>query len=91
MEWEIKRWVAPPKPKQIDVTPEGVAGAEAEVLPASPAVSTADNSSSKENKNAADLPAKSELNSTSGGDVEMQSIPSVQASSPAPMPVAAGA
>ncbi|KAJ4418365.1 hypothetical protein N0V82_005646 [Gnomoniopsis sp. IMI 355080] len=86
VEWEIPRWTAPPKPKPVEtteVTPDGV--------PASAVVSTA--SSSKENhQDNAGHPAKSDI-SNSGGDVEMQSIPSIQASSPVPMPtpVAAGA
>lgn len=81
VQWQIHRWTAPPKPKSVDTaTPEDI--------PASGPVSAS--GSSKENKEAVDQPAKSE-NSNSGGDVEMQSIPSVQASSPAPMPIAAGA
>lgn len=85
--WEVSRWTAPPKPKPVEVTPE--AG-----VPASGPVS-ADGSSSKENKENGTQPIKSDSNSHSNnsnsGDVEMQSIPSVQASSPAPMPIAAGA
>ncbi|ROV96825.1 hypothetical protein VMCG_07921 [Cytospora schulzeri] len=83
--WEIPRWTAPPKPKPVEVTPE--AG-----VPASGPVS-ADGSSSKENKESVTQPIKSDThsNNSNSGDVEMQSIPSVQASSPAPMPIAAGA
>lgn len=88
VEWEIPRWTAPPKPMPVDtaeVVPEGG-------VPVSAVVSTA--SSSKENSNKENgvqlqLP-KSDI-SNSGGDVEMRSISSVPASSPAPMPVAAGA
>lgn len=79
--WEIHRWTAPPKPKPIEEsTPEEV--------PASGPVSAS--GSSKENKENIAQPAKSE-NSNSAADVEMHSIPSVQASSPAPMAIAAGA
>lgn len=81
MSWQIHRWTAPPKPKPAEEsTPEEV--------PASGPVSAS--GSSKENKEMVEPPAKSE-NSNSGADVEMHSIPSVQASSPAPMPIAAGA
>ncbi|KAF3761104.1 hypothetical protein M406DRAFT_358480 [Cryphonectria parasitica EP155] len=80
VEWEIHRWTAPPKPEPVEATPEEV--------PASAAASNAD--SSKENKENVEQPTKSD-NSNSGGDVEMQSLPSVQASSPAPMAIAAGA
>lgn len=85
VQWQINRWTAPPKPKPSDEsTPENG------VPTSTPA--SADGSSSKENKeNGVGLPGKSENNSISGADVEMQSLPSVQASSPAPMPIAAGA
>ncbi|KAK7737923.1 hypothetical protein SLS53_006301 [Cytospora paraplurivora] len=85
VQWEIPRWTAPPKPKPVEVTPE-------EGVTASGPVS-ADGSSSKENKELVAQPVKSDsnTNSVSGGDVEMQSAPSIQASSPAPMPIAAGA
>ncbi|KUI58492.1 INO80 complex subunit 4 [Cytospora mali] len=83
--WEIPRWTAPPKPKPVEVTTE-------EGVTTSGPVS-ADGSSSKENKENVVQPIKSDThsNSNSGGDVEMQSAPSIQASSPAPMPIAAGA
>lgn len=85
VQWEIPRWTAPPKPKPVEVTPE------AGVTVSGPV--SADGSSSKENKENVAQPVKSDSpsNSNSGGDVEMQSVPSVQASSPAPMPIAAGA
>lgn len=85
--WQINRWTAPPKPKPADEsTPDGENG----VPTSTPA--SADGSSSKENKeNGVGNAGKSENNSTSGADVEMQSLPSVQASSPAPMAIAAGA
>lgn len=83
--WQINRWTAPPKPKPADEsTPENG------VPTSTPA--SADGSSSKENKeNGVSNPGKSDNNSTSGPDVEMQSLPSVQASSPAPMAITAGA
>ncbi|PSR87303.1 DUF1711 domain protein [Coniella lustricola] len=80
VEWEIHRWTAPAKPKAVEGTPDE--------LPTSTAVSTAD--SAKENKENGQQPAKSE-NSTSAADVEMQSVPSIQASSPAPVAISAGA
>lgn len=86
VEWEIARWTAPAKPMPVETTE-----ATPEAVPVSAAVSTP--SSSKENSNKENnvgQPPKSDI-SNSGGDVEMQSIPSVQASSPAPMPIAAGA
>lgn len=85
MHWQINRWIAPPKPKPSDESTS-----ENGVPTSTPA--SADGSSSKENKeNGAGNAGKSENNSTSGADVEMQSLPSVQASSPAPMAIAAGA
>ncbi|CAN8106357.1 unnamed protein product [Discula destructiva] len=87
VEWEIPRWTAPPKPKPVEATEVNPEGA-----PASAMVSTAGSSKENSNKeNAGQLP-KSDI-SNSGGDIEMQSISSVPASSPAPMPmpVAAGA
>lgn len=85
VQWQINRWTAPPKPKPSDESTS-----ENGVPTSTPA--SADGSSSKENKeNGGGNPGKSENNSTSGADVEMQSLPSVQASSPAPMAIAAGA
>lgn len=85
VEWEIPRWKAPPKPTPVEITE-----VTSEGIPASAVVSTASSSKENSNKeNAGQLP-KSDV-SNSGGDVEMQSMPSVQASSPAPMPVAASA
>ncbi|ATY59842.1 DUF1711 domain [Cordyceps militaris] len=73
--WEINRWTAPPKPNGAE--------ADSEATPADSA-----DSSNKENKENGQ-----ENNSTApsngGGDVEMQSLPSVHASSPAPAPIAA--
>ncbi|KAG8158671.1 hypothetical protein KVR01_011793 [Diaporthe batatas] len=92
VQWQINRWTAPPKPKPAD---ESSTPDENGVPTSTPA--SADGSSSKENKengagNANTNGAgKSENNSISGADVEMRSLPSVQASSPAPMPIAAGA
>ncbi|KAK2615938.1 hypothetical protein N8I77_002659 [Diaporthe amygdali] len=84
VQWQINRWTAPPKPRPSESTPENG------VPTSTPA--SADGSSSKENKeNGVGQPGKSDNNSTSGADVEMQSLPSVQASSPAPMAIAAGA
>lgn len=79
MVWEINRWTAPPKP--------GGEG-DSEVTPADSA-----DSSNKENKengqeNISTAPSNA-APSNAGGDVEMQSLPSVHASSPAPAPVAA--
>ncbi|KAM3477214.1 hypothetical protein NHJ13051_007064 [Beauveria bassiana] len=75
--WEINRWTAPPKAN-------GVEG-DSEATPADSA-----DSSNKENKENGQ-----ENNSTApsngGGDAEMQSLPSVQASSPAPAPTPAPA
>jgi len=76
VQWEIPRWTAPPK-KQ----PES--GADD-----STAAPSADNSSGKENKENAQE-GNSAGNSNSGGDGEMQSAPSIHASSPAPMAVTA--
>lgn len=88
VQWQINRWTAPPKPKPADELP---ATDENGVPTSTPA--SADGSSSKENKEngVGGAGGKSENNSTSGADVEMRSLPSVQASSPAPMPIAAGA
>ncbi|KAF4511902.1 hypothetical protein G6O67_001103 [Ophiocordyceps sinensis] len=73
--WEVSRWRAPPKNVPEPVNDESGAP-------------SADNSSSKENKpNGPE--ANSGSNSNSGADVEMRSIHSVNASSPAPMAVTA--
>ncbi|KAJ3477758.1 hypothetical protein NLG97_g8754 [Lecanicillium saksenae] len=72
--WEINRWTAPPKPS---------AEGDAEDTPADSA-----DSSNKENKENGQE-NNSTAPSNAGGDVEMQSAPSVIASSPAPAPVAA--
>ena len=73
--WEIPRWTAPPK-KNPD------SGTEDSAAP------SADNSSSKENKENGQGDT-SAVNSNSGADAEMQSAPSVHASSPAPMAITA--
>lgn len=72
--WEVARWTAPPKPKDEQAEEEsGANSAEG---------------SNKENKeNGVD--ANSANNSNVGGDTEMQSVPSIKASSPAPVAVAA--
>lgn len=90
VQWQINRWTAPPKPKPADES-SGTPVDENGVPTSTPA--SADGSSSKENKEngVGNAGGKSENNSTSGADVEMRSLPSVQASSPAPMPIAAGA
>ncbi|PFH56276.1 hypothetical protein XA68_16784 [Ophiocordyceps unilateralis] len=73
--WEVSRWSAPTKKALEAATDDSTAP-------------SADNSSSKENKeNGAE--ANSGSNSNSGGDVDMRSVNSVNASSPAPMAVAA--
>lgn len=72
--WEIPRWTAPPKPKP-EPTAEESASASVE-------------GSSKENKENEQVKSDND-NSNSGGDVEMQSVHSVNPSSPAPMPIAA--
>ncbi|PHH70868.1 hypothetical protein CDD80_5677 [Ophiocordyceps camponoti-rufipedis] len=73
--WEVSRWRAPTKKALEAVTDDSNAP-------------SADNSSSKENKeNGAE--ANSGSNSHSGGDVDMGSVNSINASSPAPMAVAA--
>lgn len=75
--WEIPRWTAPPKPSAEEGTEDS-------------AVPSADNSSSKENKENGVQEDKSVNNSNSVVDVEMPSAPaSIHASSPAPMAVAA--
>lgn len=75
--WEIPRWTAPPKKSATSTTEEDSA-----------ATLSADNSSGKENKDvAAEGPSGS--NSNTGVDVEMQSTPSMHASSPAPMAMTA--
>ncbi|PHH66963.1 hypothetical protein CDD81_5315 [Ophiocordyceps australis] len=73
VQWEIPRWKAPPK-KSLEPNMNDSA------------VPSAENSSSKENKeNRPD--ANSASNSNSGADMEMRSVLSVNASSPAPMAV----
>ncbi|OAQ82726.1 hypothetical protein VFPFJ_08529 [Purpureocillium lilacinum] len=74
--WDVPRWTAPPKKD-----PESSNGE-------SGAPSAADNSSSKENKENGQE-GNSASNSNSGADAEMRSVHSVNASSPAPMAVAA--
>jgi len=71
--WEIPRWTAPPK-----LLPESSAD---DSTPASA------EGSSKENKED-NSQLKSEA-SNNGVDVEMQSVPSMAANSPAPLPIAA--
>lgn len=77
--WEIHRWGAPPrKSGEEDNEESGAASA------------SADNSSSKENKaNGQEENSASANNSNAGGDVEMNSVPSVNASSPAPIAISA--
>lgn len=73
--WEVPRWTAPPRPKPEEISEQS-------------ASASADGSSSKENKE--NGPVKSDGNSNIGGDVEMQSVPSMAAAnSPAPVPIAA--
>lgn len=103
VEWEIPRWTAPPKPiilvETSEVaTPENglpVAGASSAAAgtPSSTGKehNTSNSNSNKENGVSSGGPMVKSDVSNSGGDVEMQSVPSVQASSPAPMPIAAGA
>ncbi|PNY28843.1 INO80 complex subunit 4 [Tolypocladium capitatum] len=75
--WEVPRWTAPPKK-----APES--GNDDSGAP------SADNSSSKENKeNGRGDASASNSNSNSGVDAEMRSAPSINASSPAPMVVTA--
>lgn len=75
--WEIPRWTAPPR-----------SGPDGESTEASAAAS-ADNSSGKENKENGVEP--NSVNNSNSGDQEAQSVPSVHASSPAPMAVGAAA
>jgi hypothetical protein len=76
--WEIPRWVAPPKPR-----PESSAD---DSTPASIDSSSKEN---KENENENNSQFKSEA-SNNGGDIEMQSAPSVAAdNSPAPVAIPA--
>lgn len=70
--WEVPRWTAPPKALE-----EGSTEASA--------AASADNSSSKENKENGIEP-NSVSNSNAGGDIEVRSVPSITASSPAPVP-----
>ncbi|KAL6863899.1 DUF1711 domain-containing protein [Trichoderma novae-zelandiae] len=77
--WEIPRWTAPPR-----TVPES--GAEDSAAPSAEG-SNKENKENKENENGNE--GNSVSNSNSGADVEMQSAPSMQASSPAPVPVAA--
>ncbi|CAM1500747.1 Fc.00g099090.m01.CDS01 [Cosmosporella sp. VM-42] len=72
--WEIPRWTAPNKKG-----PES--GTEDSTVPSA-------DSSSKENKENGQE-GNSASNSNSGNDVEMQSAPSIHASSPAPLAIAA--
>lgn len=72
--WEVPRWTAPPKKGPESSTEDSAAPSAAD-------------SSSKENKETG--AENSVSNSNNGGDVEMQSMPSVNASSPAPMAIAA--
>ncbi|KAL7939811.1 DUF1711 domain-containing protein [Trichoderma chlorosporum] len=73
--WEIPRWTAPPR-MNLESGTEDSAAPSAE-------------GSNKENKEETGNEGNSISNSNSGPDVEMQSAPSVQASSPAPIAVAA--
>ncbi|KAM4057615.1 INO80 complex subunit ies4 domain-containing protein [Hirsutella rhossiliensis] len=73
--WEVSRWRAPPK--AVPEPADDESGAP-----------SADNSSSKENKENGPE-ANSGSNSNSGADVELRSVHSVTASSPAPMAVTA--
>jgi hypothetical protein len=78
--WEIPRWTAPPR-----TVPES--GTEDSAAPSA----EGSNKENKENGNEANsLSGKdnSVSNSNSGADVEMQSAPSIQTSSPAPIAVA---
>ena len=77
--WEIPRWTAPPRSRP-----------ESSVDGSTPA-SAADSSSKENNNKEDDSQVKSEA-SNNGGDVEMQSAPSVAADpSPAPAPAPAPA
>lgn len=71
--WEIPRWTAPPKKGPESGTEDSAAPSAAD-------------SSSKENKEngQGDVSA---VNSNNGADAEMQSAPSIHASSPAPMAI----
>ncbi|UKZ48698.1 hypothetical protein TrVGV298_002926 [Trichoderma virens] len=73
--WEIPRWTAPPRTNP---------GSSAEDSAAPSA-----EGSNKENKEETGNEGNSVSNSNSGPDVEMQSAPSIQDSSPAPIAVAA--
>ena len=90
--WEIPRWKAPQKTTVEEVSPEG------------DSANVSASGSSKENKDEGKAKANDKGDSKSGGgtpngvangdgasgqDVEMQSVSSVPASSPAPPPVAA--
>lgn len=72
--WEIPRWTAPPI-KLTDEEDESGANSA--------------NGSNKENKDEVDKEGNSASASNIGGDVEMQSVASIHASSPAPIAVAA--
>jgi hypothetical protein len=77
--WEIPRWTAPVG---------SVSAAEGESTEASAAAS-ADNSSGKENKENGVEP--NSVSNSNNGDQEAPSVPSIHASSPAPMAVDAAA
>lgn len=72
--WEIPRWTAPPKPGDEEGKEESGAN-------------SADGSNKENKENGHD--EKSASASNVGGDTEMQSVPSINASSPAPVAVAA--
>lgn len=73
--WEVPRWSAPSK-KTGEEGNDDSTGA------------SADNSSSKENK-VDGQDGNSASNSNAGGDVEMNSVASINASSPAPIAISA--
>ncbi|KAL6892537.1 DUF1711 domain-containing protein [Trichoderma longibrachiatum] len=82
--WEIPRWTAPPR-----TVPES--GAEDSAAPSAEGSNkeNKENGNENENENENGNEGNSVSKSESGADVEMQSAPSIQASSPAPVPVVA--
>jgi hypothetical protein len=84
--WEIPRWTAPPR-----TVPES--SAEDSAAPSAEGSNKENKENGNENENENENENGNEGNSVSksesGADVEMQSAPSIQASSPAPVPVVA--
>lgn len=85
--WGVERWTAPPKPRPVEAATDDSASASASAAPSADG-GAGDGSSGKENKEEEE---EGESGAAAGGvgDVEMQSVHSVPASSPAPLAIAA--